>query len=147
MPVGAIIGVRTSGMWMFVIATPSSATSGPMQRLSAANADLEATYAPKRGGYACVPMLEMLMMWPRRRSRIPGSTASISLTESWKFHDMANGLIVIPLWIPQMSFVVGAALLLVAVLDELVTVLRGNKPGYVIAMEERHARGDFTEDV
>ena len=67
--------------------------------------------------------------------------------ESWKFHDMANGLIVIPLWIPQMSFVVGAALLLVAVLDELVTVLRGNKPGYVIAMEERHARGDFTEDV
>ena len=67
--------------------------------------------------------------------------------ESWKFHDMANGLIVIPLWIPQMSFVVGAFLLFVAVLDELATVLRGNKPGYVIAMEERHARGDFTEDV
>ncbi|MCX7135717.1 MAG: TRAP transporter small permease [Proteobacteria bacterium] len=67
--------------------------------------------------------------------------------ESWKFHDMANGLIVLPLWIPQMSFVVGALLLFVAVLDELVTVARGNKPGYVIAVEERHARGDFTEDV
>ena len=67
--------------------------------------------------------------------------------ESWKFHDMANGLIVIPLWIPQSSFVLGASLLFVAVLDELVTVARGGKPGYVVAMEERHARGDFTEDV
>ena len=67
--------------------------------------------------------------------------------ESWKFHDMANGLIVIPLWIPQSSFVLGASLLFIAVLDELVTVARGGKPGYVVAMEERHARGDFTEDV
>lgn len=67
--------------------------------------------------------------------------------ESWKFHDMANGLIVIPLWIPQSSFVLGASLLFVAVLDELVTVAKGGKPGYVVAMEERHARGDFTEDV
>ena len=60
---------------------------------------------------------------------------------------MANGLIVIPMWVPQLSFVVGAGLLFVAVLDELVTVMRGGKPGYVIATEERHARGDFTEDV
>jgi TRAP-type C4-dicarboxylate transport system permease small subunit len=67
--------------------------------------------------------------------------------ESWKFHDMANGLIVIPLWVPQLSFVVGAFLLFVAVVDEFVTVARGGKPGYVIAVEERHARGDFTEDV
>jgi TRAP-type C4-dicarboxylate transport system permease small subunit len=67
--------------------------------------------------------------------------------ESWQFNDIANGLIVVPLWIPQMSFVVGALLLFVAVLDELVTVLRGDRPNYVIAVEERHARGDFTEDV
>lgn len=67
--------------------------------------------------------------------------------ESWKFNDMANGLIVVPLWIPQLSFVIGAGLLFVAVLDEFVTVARGGKPGYVIAVEERHARGDFTEDV
>src|SRR5512142_427309 len=60
MPVGAIIGVRTSGMWMLVMATPSSATSGPTQRLNPASADLDATYAPKRGGNAWTPMLEML---------------------------------------------------------------------------------------
>ncbi|HET9045582.1 MAG TPA: TRAP transporter small permease [Casimicrobiaceae bacterium] len=67
--------------------------------------------------------------------------------ESWDFNDMANGLIAIPLWIPQSSFVVGALLLLFAVIDELVTVLRGGRPAYQVAIEERHARGDFSEDV
>jgi TRAP-type C4-dicarboxylate transport system permease small subunit len=67
--------------------------------------------------------------------------------ESWEFGDVANGLIVIKLWIPQSSFVAGAALFLVAVLDEFVLVLRGHKPSYVAAVEERHARGDFTEDL
>ena len=67
--------------------------------------------------------------------------------DSWDFNDMPSGLIALPLWIPQSSFVLGAALLFLAALDELVTVLRGHKPAYVIAVEERHARGDFTEDI
>jgi len=67
--------------------------------------------------------------------------------ESWQFHDMANGLIAIPLWIPQSSFVIGAVLLFVAVVDELVRVIRGELPTYVAAATERHARGDFSEDI
>jgi len=67
--------------------------------------------------------------------------------ESWQFHDMANGLIAIPIWIPQSSFVVGAALLFVAVVDELVRVMRGGLPTYVVAADERHARGEFSEDI
>jgi TRAP-type C4-dicarboxylate transport system permease small subunit len=67
--------------------------------------------------------------------------------ESWQFNDMANGLIVIPMWIPQLSFVVGALVLFVAVADEFIIVLRGDRPTYVTAVEERHARGDFSEDV
>jgi len=67
--------------------------------------------------------------------------------ESWQFHDMANGLIVIPLWVPQMSFVVGALLFFVAVVDELLRVLTGSRPTYVTAAEERHTRGDFSEDL
>ncbi len=67
--------------------------------------------------------------------------------ESWQFQDMAGGLLVIPIWIPQMSFVVGALLFFIAVLDELVLVLRGAKPTYVRLVEERHARGDFSEDM
>jgi len=67
--------------------------------------------------------------------------------ESWEFRDMAGGLVAIPIWIPQSSFVIGAALLFIAVVDELVIVLRGRRPTYVLAIEQRHARGDYTEDV
>lgn len=67
--------------------------------------------------------------------------------ESWEFKDMASGMVVIPIWVPQLSFVLGALLFLMAVLDELVIVLRGGKPTYVRMVEERHARGDFSEDI
>nr|WP_326544198.1 TRAP transporter small permease [Pseudorhodoferax sp.] len=67
--------------------------------------------------------------------------------ESYTFHDMAGGMVVIPIWVPQMTFVVGAIVLLLAVLDELVLVLRGEKPTYVRLVEERHARGDYSEDI
>jgi TRAP-type C4-dicarboxylate transport system permease small subunit len=67
--------------------------------------------------------------------------------ESFQYKDMANGLIVIPLWIPQLSFLIGSVILCVAVLDEFWIVLTGRRPTYVIATEERHARGDFSEDM
>jgi hypothetical protein len=41
----------------------------------------------------------------------------------------------------------GAGLLLVAILDELVRVLSGQKPSYVAAAEDRAARGDFSAEV
>ena len=67
--------------------------------------------------------------------------------ESYQFKDMASGMVVIPIWIPQVSFVLGALLFVVAVLDELAIVLRGGKPTYVRLVEERHARGDYSEDL
>ena len=66
--------------------------------------------------------------------------------ESWQYREMSTGVIIVPIWIPQLSFVVGAVLLFIAVLDELVTVARGRTPSYVAAAQERHARGDFSED-
>jgi TRAP-type C4-dicarboxylate transport system permease small subunit len=65
--------------------------------------------------------------------------------ESWKFEELAQGLIRVPIWIPQLSFAIGVLIFLVAVLDELVTVLRGSKPAYQLAEEERQAKGDFSE--
>ena len=67
--------------------------------------------------------------------------------QSWQFDEVAQGLIQIPIWIPQMSFVFGALIFLVAVLDELATVLAGRKPAYQVAEEERRAAGDFSETV
>jgi TRAP-type C4-dicarboxylate transport system permease small subunit len=67
--------------------------------------------------------------------------------ESYEFNDMAGTLIAVPVWIPQMSFVLGAVILVIAVLDECVQVLRGRQPSYVARVEERHARGDFSEEL
>ncbi|MES2999689.1 MAG: TRAP transporter small permease [Pseudomonadota bacterium] len=67
--------------------------------------------------------------------------------DSWRFNEVAQGLLPIPMWIPQASFALGSILLLVAVVDELIIVLRGGKPTYVVAVEERHAKGDFSSDV
>lgn len=67
--------------------------------------------------------------------------------ESWKFNEVAQNLIRIPIWIPQTSFALGVIIFFVAVVDELVTVLHGEKPAYQLAEEERRARGDFSESV
>jgi TRAP-type C4-dicarboxylate transport system permease small subunit len=67
--------------------------------------------------------------------------------ESWKFNEVAQGLIRLPIWIPQLCFVFGVVIFLVAVLDELVRVLRGDKPTYQLAEEARRAAGDFSETV
>ena len=65
--------------------------------------------------------------------------------ESWKFHEVAQGLIKIPIWIPQLSVVLGTLIFLIAVLDDLVTVVRGGKPAYQLAEEARRNAGDFSE--
>jgi len=67
--------------------------------------------------------------------------------ESFVFNEIAQGMLPLPMWIPQLSFALGSILLLVAVLDELVLVLRGHRPSYVVAVEERHAKGDFSSEV
>jgi TRAP-type C4-dicarboxylate transport system permease small subunit len=67
--------------------------------------------------------------------------------ESWRFNEMAQGLVKIPIWIPQLSLVAGTIIFFIAVADELAAVLRGRKPAYRVAEEERRAAGDFTETV
>ncbi len=51
--------------------------------------------------------------------------------DSMRFGDLSNGLIVIPLWIPQASMGVGALLFLVAIIDDIVVSLLGSDPSYV----------------
>lgn len=50
--------------------------------------------------------------------------------DSWRFNDMSQGVLSVPLWIPQSGFSVGLAILLIALLDEMVNVARGNRPNY-----------------
>jgi TRAP-type C4-dicarboxylate transport system permease small subunit len=65
--------------------------------------------------------------------------------ESWKFHEVAQGLIQIPIWIPQSTFAAGAVILFIAVLDEFVVLARGGTPAYQAAEDQRRASKDFSE--
>jgi TRAP-type C4-dicarboxylate transport system permease small subunit len=67
--------------------------------------------------------------------------------DSWQFHEVAQGLVKIPIWIPQLFFVIGIFIFLVAIVDELILVLRSKKPSYQVAEDDRRARGDFSEMV
>jgi TRAP-type C4-dicarboxylate transport system permease small subunit len=67
--------------------------------------------------------------------------------ESWKFNEVAQGLIKVPIWIPQMTFAIGVLIFLIAVVDELILVIRNQKPAYQLAEEAKRASGDFSETV
>lgn len=50
--------------------------------------------------------------------------------DSWRFNDVAQGVVALPLWIPQLGFAGGLAILSIALIDEMVNVARGNRPSY-----------------
>jgi TRAP-type C4-dicarboxylate transport system permease small subunit len=53
---------------------------------------------------------------------------SVRLTwQSWDFHDISTGNDATPLWIPQIAMAVGAIVLFIALLDDLVLELRGKR--------------------
>ena len=50
--------------------------------------------------------------------------------ESWVYNDLSDGLIPVPLWIPQSAMALGIGVLALALVDEFFSVLRGNAPSY-----------------
>jgi TRAP-type C4-dicarboxylate transport system permease small subunit len=50
--------------------------------------------------------------------------------DSWRFNDISQGVVAVPMWFPQLGFAGGLLILLIAIVDELLHVLRGNKPSY-----------------
>ncbi|MDD2546525.1 MAG: TRAP transporter small permease [Burkholderiaceae bacterium] len=128
--------------------------------LCAAAAFLGMAYSFRNGDFVRVTLLlETLPPRTRRGFEIGAlliATVSIGYLgywaarftyDSWRFNDIAGNMVPIPIWIPQMGFVLGTALLVIAVCDECIAVLRGAKPSYVARVEERHARGDFSEEL
>ena len=128
--------------------------------LCAASAFLAMAHSFKHGDFVRVTLL-LEKVPPRTRFLLEAGSLLVATVaigylafwatrftiESWQFNDIAGNMVPIPMWIPQLSFVAGAILFAVAVVDELVIVLRGGKPTYVRLVEERHARGDFSEDI
>ena len=50
--------------------------------------------------------------------------------DSWRFNDMAQGVLAIPMWIPQLGYSGGLVILFIAFVDELIYVLAGHDPRY-----------------
>jgi len=44
---------------------------------------------------------------------------------SWVIHELSQGLIPLPLWIPQLGMAIGTTMLAIAMLDRLIEVLAG----------------------
>jgi TRAP-type C4-dicarboxylate transport system permease small subunit len=126
--------------------------------LTAAGAFLALGHTFRRGELVRVGLfVERLGGRARRRAEMAALTVALLFAgytvwavakfvyESWSFGELAQGLIKIPIWIPQSSVLVGTLIFFVAVADEWVTVARGGKPAYQAANEERRAAGDFSE--
>ena len=139
---------------------PVSGVNDIVAWLCAAAAFFAMAHAFRHGDFVRVTLL--LDKAPARIRRVMDVTcliiATISVSyltwsataftyESYEFKEMATGLVVIPIWIPQSTFVIGSWLLLATMIDELVTVVQGGKPSYQRAVEERHAKGDFSSDI
>jgi TRAP-type C4-dicarboxylate transport system permease small subunit len=128
--------------------------------LCAAAAFLGMAYSFRNGDFVRVTLVLESVSKPVRRwlELISLSVATVAIGylgywaarftwESYEFNDIAGNMVAIPIWIPQMSFVIGSAILVIAVIDECIGVFRGGKPSYVARVEERHARGDFSEEL
>jgi TRAP-type C4-dicarboxylate transport system permease small subunit len=56
--------------------------------------------------------------------------AVVMTWQSHVFNDMSQGVVAIPLWIPQLGYSGGLVILFTAFVDELIHVLRGYPPRY-----------------
>jgi TRAP-type C4-dicarboxylate transport system permease small subunit len=163
---GALAALCLAGIAVVMLAQAGMREAGLLLRgaddvvawLCAASAFLALGHTFRRGELVRVGLLiERLPAGLRRRVAL----AALGLTllfcgymayavlrfvyESWMFNEVAQGLIQIPIWIPQMSFALGALILFVAVLDEFVVLARGGTPAYQASEDERRASKDFSE--
>jgi len=163
---GALAAVCLAGIAAVMLAQAGMRTAGFLFRgaddivawLCAASAFLALAYTFRNGEHVRVSLLlQGLPAAARRHAEtfclvaaliVMGYTtwsACSFVLESWKFDELAQGLIQIPIWIPQLSLVLGAAVFLVSIADELVAHLRGHKTAYELAEEARRARADFSD--
>lgn len=98
----------------------------------------------KRGEHIRVTLLLAKLTGPAKRGMEIWSLAAASalaglfawysvklVVNSWQFHDMSTSNDATPLWIPQISMAVGAIVLLVAFIDDLILEWRGERVVHV----------------
>jgi TRAP-type C4-dicarboxylate transport system permease small subunit len=56
---------------------------------------------------------------------------------SYQINDVSQGLVAVPLWVPQSGMALGLTIMTIALLDDLVTVFRRGTPSYLAAEREK----------
>jgi TRAP-type C4-dicarboxylate transport system permease small subunit len=51
--------------------------------------------------------------------------------DSWRFNELSQGLVAIPLWIPQSAMVFGLGVFAIALAEDMYRLLRGQQPSYI----------------
>ncbi|MEM1383962.1 MAG: TRAP transporter small permease [Pseudomonadota bacterium] len=110
-------------------------------------------YALKAGAHIRVTLvLQRLSPEARRRSELVcaviGAVFAAYFTgwvgllawESWVFGDVSPGIVPVPIWIPQLSMVIGLLILTIALIDEAVVIARSGTPGRGAACDDDLAR-------
>ena len=134
------------------LTVPSLSTFGGMLFVAGAVLALPATL--RAGGHVRVTLLTGLG-GPRLRRVQAGIVLLVALglagfatwhsgaqaLDSLRFNSVAFGMIPVPLWIPQGVMTAGFALLALALLDELLAILRDQTPGYAQAEANRSEGG------
>ncbi|WP_116086715.1 TRAP transporter small permease [Tropicimonas sp. IMCC34011] len=126
------------------ITVPSLAEIGGMLFLSAVFLGLAGTFV--RGGHVRVALLtRALPAGVSRAVEVPVLILAIGLGlfatwssllqawDSWVFDSVSFGMVRVPLWLPQGAMTLGLVLLCMALLDALVTTLRGGTPAHAAA--------------
>jgi TRAP-type C4-dicarboxylate transport system permease small subunit len=59
--------------------------------------------------------------------------------DSYRFHELSQGLIPVPLWVPQSAIVIGFAVFLIALVEDFLVALRGGTPSYLAVKADEQA--------
>jgi TRAP-type C4-dicarboxylate transport system permease small subunit len=133
--------IKASGREPFGLVIPSYAEFAGF--FLAASSFLALAYTLRAGGHIRVElMLQRLGRKERRAAEVwcVAASAAVSIYFTWYcarlvfeslgFGDVSPGIVPVPLWIPQSAMALGLAVLAIALVDELVSLLRGGTPRY-----------------
>lgn len=56
---------------------------------------------------------------------------------SYQINDVSQGLVAVPLWIPQSGMALGLAIMTIAMLDDLVVLYKRGTPSYLVAEQSK----------
>lgn len=134
------------------LAIPGLSEIGGFLFVAAAVLALPATL--REGGHVRVTLLAGVLRGPAGRAVAAGVLGlalvlagfaawnlGLLALDSWRFNARSFGMLRAPLWMPQAALALGFALLVLAVLDEMVAVLSGRPAGYQLAEAQRAGTG------